>query len=41
MDTVTQALFGAVIGQTGFQRPLGRKAPAWGAVAAVAVTGAR
>lgn len=33
MDSLTQAVYGAVIGQAGFQRRLGRKAVAWGAVA--------
>jgi inner membrane protein len=32
MDTVTQALLGAVVGQTGFSHRLGRRALVWGAV---------
>lgn len=33
MDTVTQALLGATIGQAGFSRTLGRRAKWWGAAA--------
>lgn len=33
MDTATQALLGAVVGQAGFSHKLGRRAVAWGAVA--------
>jgi inner membrane protein len=32
MDTATQALLGAVVGQAGFSHKLGRRAVAWGAV---------
>jgi inner membrane protein len=35
MDTVTQALLGAVVGQTAFSRTLGRRALVWGAVGGV------
>ncbi|HET8729124.1 MAG TPA: metal-dependent hydrolase [Alphaproteobacteria bacterium] len=34
MDSLTQALFGAAVGQLGFRHRLGRKALAWGAAAA-------
>lgn len=33
MDSLTQLVYGAVIGQAGFQQRLGRKSVAWGAVA--------
>jgi len=33
MDSLTQAVYGAVLAQAGLQRRLGRKAVAWGAVA--------
>ncbi len=35
VDTVTQAVFGAVVAQAGFRRRLGRGALAWGAAAGV------
>lgn len=35
MDTLTHAIFGAVVGQAGFRRSLGRRAMAYGAAAAV------
>lgn len=35
MDTVTQALLGAVVGQAGFSHRLGRRAVVWGAVGGI------